>query len=73
MQANLLHKPLLKKEAMEREIKAVNDEFEGNFPYDSVRGELLLNQSVKNKSHPLSKFTWGNILSLTQTSKETLW
>ena len=50
---------------MEREIKAVNDEFESNFPYDSVRGELILNQCVKDKTHPLSKFTWGNFTSLT--------
>ena len=73
MQANLLAFPLLKKDAMDREIQAVNDEFEGNFPYDSVRSELLLNENVTDKTHPCSKFGWGNLFSLTKGGKDTLW
>jgi secreted Zn-dependent insulinase-like peptidase len=42
MKANLLAHPLLKKDCMEREIQAVDSEFQGNFPYDSVREELIL-------------------------------
>lgn len=43
MQAQLLAFPLLKEDAIMREIEAVNEEFEGNFSSDGVRSELLLN------------------------------
>ena len=33
----LLKEPILKKEAQEREIKSIESEFEGNYPYDSSR------------------------------------
>ena len=33
----LLKDPLLKKDALEREIKSIESEFEGNYPYDSSR------------------------------------
>jgi secreted Zn-dependent insulinase-like peptidase len=41
MQANLLAEPLLNKDALNREIQAVNSEFEGKFSSDSVRAELI--------------------------------
>jgi secreted Zn-dependent insulinase-like peptidase len=73
MQANLLASPLLKKEGMEREIQAVDSEFEGNFPYDSVREELILQQNINIHNHPCTKFGWGNLKTLTgiETGKPT--
>ena len=73
MKANLLHKPLLKKEAMMREINAVDSEFEGNFPLDSVRAELILAESIEDKTHPCSKFGWGNKKSLMENGEDGLW
>ena len=46
MKANLLFKPLLKRDAMLREIQAVDSEFEGNFSMDSVRAELILSEII---------------------------
>ena len=66
--------PLLKKDAMLREIEAVNDEFENNFPADSVRSELIMNETIKDKTHPCSKFGWGNMKSLTEHGfDDALW
>ena len=73
MQAQLMGFPLLKPDAMEREIQSVHQEFEGNFPYDSVRTELLLNQCVNDKTNPCSKFSWGNLESLAGKNKDTLY
>ena len=42
IKANLLSSPLLKKGASEREIKAVDSEFERKFPSDAVRARLIL-------------------------------
>ena len=64
MKAHLLAFPLLSKDAQEREIQAVNNEFEGNYPYDSVRTELILNQSITDRTHPCANFGWGNMVSL---------
>jgi secreted Zn-dependent insulinase-like peptidase len=77
LQANLLAFPLLKPDAISREIEAVNEEFEANFPNDSVRSELLLSecsgQAYKDFVHPCAKFGWGNKESLNGENKETLW
>jgi nardilysin len=73
MKANLLHKPILKEEAMMREIQAVDSEFEGNFPMDNVRAELILAESVTDKMHPCASFGWGNKKSLTEKGEDSLW
>jgi secreted Zn-dependent insulinase-like peptidase len=53
LQASLLSKPLLSKDALHREIQAVNSEFEGHFSSDSVRGELIEKEHIKDKNHPI--------------------
>ena len=73
MQAWLFHKPLLKKEAMEREIKAVESEFQGQYVSDHVRIEQLLCENTASKNHVLNCFPWGNLKSLMGEQKETLW
>ena len=73
MKANLLFKPLLKEEAMMREIQAVDSEFEGNYSYDNVRAELILAESITDKMHPCASFGWGNKKSLIEKGEDTLW
>ena len=73
MKANLLFKPLLKRDAMLREIQAVDSEFEGNFSYDNVRAELILSEIIQDKNHPCAQFGWGNLASLTASGKDSLW
>lgn len=64
LQANLLANPLLSKDALHREIQAVNSEFEGHFSSDSVRGELIEKEHIEDKDHPIFQFGWGNMKSL---------
>lgn len=56
-----------------REIQAVDSEFEGNFPFDSVRAELILAESVTDRTHPCAKFGWGNKKSLMENGEDGLW
>ncbi len=64
MFACLLTEPLLKADAMDREIQSIESEFESNYPYDSSRRFQLLSSVAASKSHPMNRFTWGNIKSL---------
>ena len=73
MKAWLLHRPLLKKEAMEREIKSVESEFQSNFVSDYARMEQLLCEHTKSKSHFMNCFAWGNLKSLMDEDTDALW
>lgn len=55
--------PLLRKESIAKEIKAVDTEFFEAVNSDSVRAELILNHVAKH-GHPFQKFGWGNQKSL---------
>ncbi|KAK2722863.1 hypothetical protein QYM36_003159 [Artemia franciscana] len=55
--------PLLLKDSMERELRAVDSEFEMAVPSDSVRKEQIL-QSIVPPGHPVGKFMWGNSKSI---------
>ncbi|KAK2144641.1 hypothetical protein LSH36_740g00013 [Paralvinella palmiformis] len=56
-------KPLMKKDSVDREIKAVDSEFCMSKPSDSVRYDQILATMAKD-GHPMGKFMWGNIESL---------
>jgi nardilysin len=84
MMAWLLTKPVLNKEAMDREIKAVNSEFSDCYTDDNDRMWELLGKHSFNEDgsiHPTNRFTWGNIKSLTgfdskdyaKSDSEKLW
>ena len=73
MKAWLFHRPLLKKEAMDREIKSVESEFQGQFVSDACRIEQLLCEQTADKQHPLNCFAWGNLKSLKGENEESLW
>jgi len=56
---NFFVKPLFKLEHIEKEIFAVNSEFEKNIHSDEKRFDRLF-QSMANPLHPFSKFSTGN-------------
>lgn len=51
--------PLLKRECVEREIQAVDQEFEGKKEIDLKRLKFVM-QRFKNPKHPASRFSAGN-------------
>lgn len=56
---NFFVKPLFKSEHLEKEIFAVNSEFEKNIHSDEKRFDRLF-QLMTNPAHPFSKFSTGN-------------
>lgn len=61
--ANFFVSPLIRKESMERELEAIDNEFQLVLPSDSCRLQQLLG-SIAYKGHPMRKFMWGNTTSL---------
>ncbi|XP_062849767.1 nardilysin [Trichomycterus rosablanca] len=55
--------PLMIKDTMDREVEAVDSEFQLARPSDSHRKEMLLG-SLAKPNHPMSKFCWGNAQTL---------
>ncbi|XP_066537001.1 nardilysin isoform X2 [Hoplias malabaricus] len=55
--------PLMIKDAIEREVEAVDSEFQLARPSDSHRKEALFGSFAK-ADHPMSKFCWGNAQTL---------
>ncbi|XP_068246780.1 nardilysin-like [Palaemon carinicauda] len=55
--------PLMKKEAMTRERKAVHSEFQMALPEDACRVQQLF-AGFAAENHPMGKFTWGNETTL---------
>lgn len=49
---------------MEREIKAVESEFQGVYTSDGSRMWQLLGEHTKYKDHLINCFSWGNLQSL---------
>lgn len=57
--------PLVKADALEREVKAVDNEFSGVLQSDSCRLSQL-RAHTSRAEHPASKFGWGNRKSLVE-------
>uniref|UniRef100_A0A3B4C7I2 Nardilysin a (N-arginine dibasic convertase) n=1 Tax=Pygocentrus nattereri TaxID=42514 RepID=A0A3B4C7I2_PYGNA len=55
--------PLMIKDAIEREVEAVDSEYQLAKPSDSHRKEMLFG-SLAKPNHPMSKFCWGNAQTL---------
>jgi len=55
--------PLMKKEAMQREREAVDSEFQMALPSDDNR-ILQIFGGLSKPAHPMAKFMWGNLASL---------
>lgn len=61
--------PLLREDAVDREVKAVDSEFKGLLTDDNVRGEAVL-RKLASVRHPYSRFTYGNKKSIVTIPKE---
>lgn len=63
---------------MDREIKAVENEFQGVFSSDATRAWQLLGENTREECHPINCFSWGNLKSLLNgqdiaIGSDTLW
>ena len=61
--------PLLREDAVDREVKAVDSEFKGRIPDDDWRTDEILHMFA-SEEHPYSRFTHGNKKSLVTIPKE---
>jgi len=57
--------PLIKADALEREVQAVDNEFSGVLQSDACR-HLQLRSFSSQKNHPMRNFGWGNRKSLAE-------
>ena len=60
--------PLLQASAVERELNSIESEFELHKNSDGCRRQQLLCSTAK-KDHPIAKFGWGNLKSLSEFPK----
>ncbi|KAI5101070.1 nardilysin isoform X1, partial [Silurus meridionalis] len=63
--------PLMIEDAIEREVEAVDSEFQLARPSDSHRKEMLFG-SLAKPNHPMGKFCWGNAQTLKHEPKEKM-
>ncbi|KAK2835068.1 hypothetical protein Q5P01_015552 [Channa striata] len=61
--------PLMIEDAIDREVEAVDSEYQLARPSDSHRKEMLFGSLAKS-GHPMSKFCWGNAQTLKHEPKE---
>ena len=73
MVASVLQAPLLLKDAMERELDAINNEFKMIQPDDNARAMQILQSSTSDKNHIFNRFAWGNNKSIKGQDEETMW
>ncbi|XP_061897339.1 nardilysin-like isoform X2 [Entelurus aequoreus] len=60
--------PLMIRDAIDREVEAVDSEYQLAKPSDSHRKEMLFG-SLAKAGHPMGKFCWGNAQTLKQEPK----
>uniref|UniRef100_W5LF01 Nardilysin b (N-arginine dibasic convertase) n=1 Tax=Astyanax mexicanus TaxID=7994 RepID=W5LF01_ASTMX len=61
--------PLMIEDAIDREVEAVDSEYQLARPSDSHRKEMLFG-SLAKPNHPMTKFCWGNAQTLKHEPKE---
>ncbi|XP_051556043.1 nardilysin-like [Myxocyprinus asiaticus] len=61
--------PLMIEDAIDREVEAVDSEYQLAKPSDSHRKEMLFG-SLAKPNHPMGKFCWGNAQTLKTEPKE---
>ncbi|XP_064196993.1 nardilysin-like [Anguilla rostrata] len=61
--------PLMIKDAIDREVEAVDSEYQLAKPSDSHRKEMLFG-SLARPGHPMGKFCWGNAQTLKHEPRE---
>ena len=73
MVGSVLQAPLLLKDAMERELDAINNEFKMILPDDNTRALQILQSCTQDKKHIFNRFAWGNHKSIKGQDEETMW
>ncbi|KAJ8377820.1 hypothetical protein AAFF_G00251390 [Aldrovandia affinis] len=63
--------PLMIKDAIDREVEAVDSEYQLAKPSDSHRKEMLFG-SLARPGHPMGKFCWGNAQTLKHEPREKM-
>ncbi|KAK5623448.1 hypothetical protein CRENBAI_014232 [Crenichthys baileyi] len=63
--------PLMIEDAVDREVEAVDSEYQLARPSDSHRKEMLFG-SLAKPGHPMGKFCWGNAQTLKHEPREKL-
>ncbi|OCT82739.1 nardilysin [Xenopus laevis] len=61
--------PLMVRDAVEREVEAVDSEYQIGRPSDTNRRQMLF-ASLANSGHPMANFSWGNAQTLKHEPKE---
>lgn len=64
--------PLMLQSGVERELKAIESEYQLNKQSDHARLQQLWSTTCNNPTHPFAQFNWGNIKSLKVTDCATL-
>ena len=72
MLASSFVSPKLSKDAVSREINAIESEFQMCYPEDIVRQVQVMQMECHHDDHILKRFMWGNKESLADESG-TLW
>nr|XP_009681623.1 PREDICTED: nardilysin-like [Struthio camelus australis] len=62
--------PLMIRDAIDREVEAIDSEYQLAKPSDANRRELLLG-SLAKRGHPMRKFFWGNAETLKHEPKKS--
>ena len=72
MLAQNFSKPLLLPEAVDREINAIENEYQMCMPDDAVRIQQTLQANTAHKDHIFNRFLWGNKQSLREEREDEL-
>jgi nardilysin len=68
--AQFFIEPLLLPSGVDRELKAIESEYQLNKQDDHVRLQQLWSETCQNKHHPFAQFQWGNIKSLKEIPEQ---
>lgn len=71
--ANFFVAPLLLENGVERELEAIESEYQLNRQSDHSRLHQLWSTTCQNPKHPFSRFQWGNKTSLKVRTCKQLW
>ena len=62
-------KPLMKKDSVDREMEAVDSEFNNFKTDDSSRKLQIIQECIFKPNHPMANFMLGNLVSLKEEQK----
>ncbi|CRX37884.1 insulinase family protein [Estrella lausannensis] len=69
--SNFFKSPLLSTSQVDRELKAIDQEYAKNIENDDIR-EVFVHRELSNPNHPIHKFSMGNSSTLADVSQKEL-